>query len=55
MARFQLNIPVQTRESTVTVDNTLQVGAHTFQLIVEDDAGNRSAPARVIVNVTRRP
>jgi hypothetical protein len=36
----------------VTAATPLKVGKHIFQLIVKDDAGNESAPARVTIIVT---
>lgn len=42
---------VPTVEVTVDAQNPLPVGKHTFQLIVEDDAGNKSMPATVDVFV----
>lgn len=41
----------------ITPENPLPVGRHIFQLVVEDDAGNRSQPARaeVIVRDLMRP
>lgn len=31
----------------------LSAGLHTFELVVEDDSGNRSRPARVTVNIIK--
>lgn len=51
---FTVNTPVTTRVNFVDVQNNLPVGAHTFQLEVVDDQGNRSSPvrARVVVQGT---
>jgi len=46
--------PVKTNDATLTItlpNEKLKVGSHTFQLQVADDAGNVSAPARVLVIV----
>lgn len=40
-----------TRKATIAVAPTLPVGAHIFELVVEDDSGNRSRPVRVKVEV----
>jgi hypothetical protein len=53
MARFVPNQTIATRTPTVSVDAGLAVGTHTFQLVVVDDAGHRSAPARLVVEVLR--
>ena len=61
MPVFALNQPIVTDQPTVqvTVDanNTLAVGTHTFELIVTDDSGNVSKPARVeiVVRDTQAP
>jgi hypothetical protein len=49
MARFVTNVAVQTAEPKVAVDGTLPAGNHTFELVVTDDAGNKSLPARLVV------
>ena len=46
--------PVKSADSTLTVEMTgekLSVGSHTFELQVQDDSGNVSAPARVTIIV----
>lgn len=53
MARFAPNQTVTTRTPTVSVDAGLPAGTHIFQLVVVDDAGNRSAPARFTVEISR--
>ena len=61
MAKFELNVPVETAvpkvEVTVDINNPLPVGVHRFQLIVEDNSGNASAPSfvDVVVRDTQRP
>lgn len=55
MAIFKPGIPVVTREPVVEVtanrEFPLKAGLHRFQLVVEDDAGNVSAPDIVEVVV----
>jgi hypothetical protein len=51
VARFVVGAPVVTSEPVVAVDAPLAAGQHAFTLVVEDDAGNRSAPARALVTV----
>lgn len=55
MPEFRPGETITTPDPTVTVevsaDNPLPVGRHTFQLVVVDDAGNRSQPARVQIVV----
>jgi hypothetical protein len=51
MTAFSPNKPVTTREPRVDVDAGLPAGSHTFELVVTDDAGNRSQPARVVVEI----
>lgn len=61
MATFELNKPVETAvpkvEVTVDINNPLPIGVHRFQLIVEDEAGNPSAPSfiDVVVRDTKLP
>ena len=55
MAAFRPNQPVTTREPRVAVDAGLTAGQHTFELVVTDDSGNRSLPARVVVVVRPPP
>ena len=46
--------PIKTNDATLTItmpDEKLKVGSHTFQLQVEDDSGNVSTPARVMLIV----
>lgn len=50
-----------TNDASLTVkvqaNNPLEIGAHSFQLIVVDDSGNESVPATitVVVKDTQRP
>ena len=53
MARFVVRTPITTREPTITVDEGLAVGRHRFRLEVVDNAGLRSAPDEVVVEVQR--
>ena len=61
MAEFKPGEPLETEtpdvEVTVTPTAPLPIGRHRFQLVVEDDSGNRSEPvvAEVIVRDTQRP
>ena len=63
IANLPVNTPVEAAapDATLVVEidaaHTLGVGAHTFQLVVVDDSGNRSAPdtARVVVTDTQAP
>lgn len=54
MAEFTVNQPVVTEEPVIQVEG-LQLGKHTFQLVVIDDEGNSSAPSEVVVSVVKRP
>lgn len=61
MPQFVVGSPVETQEEMVTVDQDesqhLSVGQHVFQLVVIDDAGNESVPAKVevVVKDTQAP
>ena len=61
MAKFELNVPVETAvpkvEVEVDINNPLPVGVHRFQLIVVDDSGNKSTPSTidVVVRDTQAP
>jgi hypothetical protein len=61
MAEFKTGQPVETTTSdvevTVTPSSPLPAGRHRFQLVVEDDSGNLSAPdtVEVIVRDTQKP
>ena len=50
MATFKPQEPITTTTPQVEAEN-LQPGVHKFQLVVEDEAGNRSQPATAIVKV----
>jgi hypothetical protein len=49
--KFTPNKPIETKDSTITVDRGLSVGSHRFRLVVENDRGQRSRPAEVVVKV----
>jgi hypothetical protein len=55
MPVFAPNQAIETDVPTIAVEidpqNPLGVGQHVFQLVVTDDAGNRSAPATVEIIV----
>lgn len=55
MAEFVINTDVVTEtpqvEVTITPNNPLRVGRHTFRLVVTDDSGNVSQPDQVVVIV----
>jgi hypothetical protein len=48
---FELKKPVITQASFVDVANKLTPGVHTFTLVVVDDDGNKSDPAKAVVTV----
>ncbi len=58
MAKFTVNVPVETNTPNVVVDAdpqaTLPPGRHRFSLVVVDDSGNESAPDTVDVIVADR-
>ena len=58
MARFEVNVPIETAEPNVTVDVTpnapLLPGRHRFELVVTDDSGNASEAAFLVVIVADR-
>jgi len=46
--------PIKTNDSTLTItmlNEKLNIGSHSFQLEVEDDSGNVSVPAKVMLIV----
>lgn len=58
MAKFEINVPVETEDAKIAVDldpNTaLAVGRHRFSLVVTDDSGNESLPDEITVIVADR-
>lgn len=58
MPRFDINVPIETDQSNVTVEvdqaNPLRTGRHKFELVVTDDSGNLSEPATLVVIVADR-
>lgn len=53
MARFEIDRPITTAESTVTVDAGLPVGRHRFRLVVIGGRRQSSAPDEAIVDIQR--
>lgn len=49
--KFTLNKPVETKKPEVAVDPGLPPGNYRFRLVVEDDRGQRSPPAELVVTV----
>ena len=58
MPRFDINVPIETDQSNVTVEvdsaAPLVTGRHRFELVVTDDSGNESEPTAIIVIVAVR-
>jgi hypothetical protein len=58
MAKFAINVPVETEEAKVEVeidpDTALAVGRHRFSLVVTDDSGNESQEDTIEVIVADR-
>jgi len=58
-ATFSVGTTVETTDNFVDVaaSSNLPVGVHHFQLVVEDDSGNQSAPivVQIIVKDTTKP
>jgi DNA-binding beta-propeller fold protein YncE len=52
MPRFNPNVPISTTTPTIVVED-MPPGQHRFQLVVEDEAGNRSAPDTRFVTVAQ--
>ncbi len=53
MPQFAPNVPVETSTPDVLVDSMdLGIGEHVFELVVVDEAGNKSKPSRWRVTVT---
>jgi len=53
MVDFTRQRQFKTRDALLQVDPGLPPGVHTFELIVQDAAGNRSMAARVKVEIFR--
>jgi hypothetical protein len=53
VAKFVLGEPVVTEEPFVVADG-VEPGDHVFTLVVVDDDGNESRPAKAAITVTRR-
>ena len=51
MPEFVMGRVITTTEPTIVVDPTLRPGVYTFQLIVEDEGGNRSEPFSVNISI----
>jgi len=54
MAKFVVGEPVVTRTSAVSIDGGVEPGLRVFTLVVEDNDGNQSQPARAVVQVVQR-
>lgn len=54
MARFDVGTAIVTTAPVIVVDAGLAAGRHLFQLVVEDQAGNRSRPDQAVVTVQPR-
>ena len=55
MAKLSVGQTLETRAPTIVVDAGLAPGRHRFQLAVFDEAGNRSKPATVVVEIQPAP
>ncbi|GIV76629.1 hypothetical protein FKZ61_012095 [Litorilinea aerophila] len=55
MPRFERDQPIRTRFPRVEVEAPTRPGRYHFQLVVVNDRGQRSAPARAVVVVRERP
>lgn len=53
MVDFATQRVFKTREAVLKVDPGLALGVHTFELVVQDAAGNVSQAARVKVEIVR--
>ena len=51
MASFRINVPVESTEPRVSVENRLAAGLHRFQLVVVGRNGQQSAPDFALVRV----
>ncbi len=58
MPRFEINVPIESDQSNVTVEvdpaAPLVTGRHRFELVVTDDSGNPSEPTAIVVIVADR-
>lgn len=54
MPTFTPNKPIETRTPTIEVEG-LPLGQHRFQLVVEDESGNKSAASIGVVTIIKRP
>jgi hypothetical protein len=55
MARFNVGQTLETRAPTIVVDQGLAPGRHRFQVVVFDEAGHRSKPDTVAVEIQPAP
>ena len=55
MPTLKVNETQTTTISVFTIDAGLAPGRYQYQLIVEDEEGNRSAPVQIIVTVRSNP
>jgi hypothetical protein len=53
MPAFTLNEPIETDEPLIEVEALPRVGRYTFELVVVDRRGERSAPVQATVTVRR--
>ena len=53
MAKFVPGQPIESREPVITAEG-VEPGKHLFQLVVVDNDGNESRPAKAVVNVVGR-
>lgn len=54
MPVFEINKPIERPSPTIVVENRLPIGKYIFQLVVEDEEGNRSEPDKATIVVSRR-
>lgn len=55
MPQFEPRKPIVTEDPVVTVDAGLPPGQYRAQLVVEDEAGNRSTASEQVVTIQNRP
>ncbi len=53
MPVFKRNEPIENFSPTIVVENKLPIGGYAFQLVVEDEEGNRSEPDKTTIVVRR--